>query len=194
MFLVMSRDGDNDERGMDELNYDEDDEGTEAATNGTGPAGGAVAAGSGSSGDADGGDGDEGRSLADASNLSDEPDIETLQRRVREIEEEAEKIRQMQSNVEKQMNMSATSSQGGAPGDGGAALNCPKRRGWKSTLDQYTWEMLITERLLKNSRRTFTVADRSIVSPSYATSSLDIQKDLRTWNLRTRSRYKRRRL
>jgi len=41
---------------------------------------------------------------------TDDPDIEALQQRVREIEEEAEKIRQMQTDVERQMNMSSSSS------------------------------------------------------------------------------------
>uniref|UniRef100_A0A914UV94 RRM domain-containing protein n=1 Tax=Plectus sambesii TaxID=2011161 RepID=A0A914UV94_9BILA len=62
----------------------------------------------------DGGEDALNATSGDAS-IGDDPDLEALQQRVKEIEEEAEKIRQMQTDVEKQMNMSSGSSGVGSP-------------------------------------------------------------------------------
>jgi len=44
-------------------------------------------------------------SLLDSSELNDETDIETMRQRIHEMEEEAEKLKQMQFEVEKQMQL-----------------------------------------------------------------------------------------
>lgn len=48
-------------------------------------------------------------SLLDSSELNDETDIETMRQRIHEMEEEAEKLKQMQFEVEKQMQLPGTS-------------------------------------------------------------------------------------
>ncbi len=47
-------------------------------------------------------------SLLDTSELADEADLETMRKRIREMEEEAEKLKQMQLEVEKQMQLPGT--------------------------------------------------------------------------------------
>jgi hypothetical protein len=47
-------------------------------------------------------------SLLDSSELNDETDIETMRQRIHEMEEEAEKLKQMQFEVEKQMQLPGT--------------------------------------------------------------------------------------
>jgi hypothetical protein len=47
-------------------------------------------------------------SLLDGSEINDETDIETMRQRIHEMEEEAEKLRQMQFEVEKQMQLPGT--------------------------------------------------------------------------------------
>lgn len=44
-------------------------------------------------------------SLLDSSDINDETDIETMRQRIHEMEEEAEKLKQMQFEVEKQMQL-----------------------------------------------------------------------------------------
>ncbi len=44
-------------------------------------------------------------SLLDSSEINDETDIETMRQRIHEMEEEAEKLKQMQFEVEKQMQL-----------------------------------------------------------------------------------------
>jgi len=47
-------------------------------------------------------------SLLDTSEMSDEADLESMRKRIREMEEEAEKLKQMQLEVEKQMQLPGT--------------------------------------------------------------------------------------
>ncbi|CAF1532600.1 unnamed protein product, partial [Rotaria sordida] len=47
-------------------------------------------------------------SLLDSSEMNDETDIETMRQRIHEMEEEAEKLKQMQFEVEKQMQIPGT--------------------------------------------------------------------------------------
>jgi hypothetical protein len=47
-------------------------------------------------------------SLLDTSELGDEADLESMRKRIREMEEEAEKLKQMQLEVEKQMQLPGT--------------------------------------------------------------------------------------
>ncbi|CAF3276056.1 unnamed protein product [Rotaria socialis] len=47
-------------------------------------------------------------SLLDTSEMGDEADLETMRKRIREMEEEAEKLKQMQLEVEKQMQLPST--------------------------------------------------------------------------------------
>ena len=46
--------------------------------------------------------------LGDSSEINDETDIETMRQRIHEMEEEAEKLKQMQFEVEKQMQLPGT--------------------------------------------------------------------------------------
>ncbi len=48
-------------------------------------------------------------SLLDSSELNDDTDIETMRQRIHEMEEEAEKLKQMQFEVDKQMQLPGTS-------------------------------------------------------------------------------------
>jgi len=47
-------------------------------------------------------------SLLDTSEMGDEADLESMRKRIREMEEEAEKLKQMQLEVEKQMQLPGT--------------------------------------------------------------------------------------
>ena len=47
-------------------------------------------------------------SLLDNSEVADEADLESMRKRIREMEEEAEKLKQMQLEVEKQMQIPST--------------------------------------------------------------------------------------
>jgi hypothetical protein len=47
-------------------------------------------------------------SLLDTSEIGDEADLESMRKRIREMEEEAEKLKQMQLEVEKQMQLPGT--------------------------------------------------------------------------------------
>lgn len=47
-------------------------------------------------------------SLLESSELTDEADLETMRQRIHEMEEEAEKLKQMQFEVEKQMQLPGT--------------------------------------------------------------------------------------
>lgn len=47
-------------------------------------------------------------SLLDTSEIADEADLESMRKRIREMEEEAEKLKQMQLEVEKQMQIPST--------------------------------------------------------------------------------------
>jgi hypothetical protein len=47
-------------------------------------------------------------SLLDSSEIGDEADLDTMRKRIREMEEEAEKLKQMQLEVEKQMQLPGT--------------------------------------------------------------------------------------
>lgn len=51
-------------------------------------------------------------SLLDSSELTDETDIETMRQRIHEMEEEAEKLKQMQFEVEKQMQTPGSTGSG----------------------------------------------------------------------------------
>jgi hypothetical protein len=46
--------------------------------------------------------------LPDASDIGDENDLESMRKRIQEMEEEAEKLKQMQLEVEKQMQLPST--------------------------------------------------------------------------------------
>ena len=60
--------------------------------------------------DLEGGEGQENvsDSLLDTSEIGDEADLESMRKRINEMEEEAEKLKQMQLEVEKQMQLPST--------------------------------------------------------------------------------------
>lgn len=66
--------------------------------------------GSTSNADLDSGEGQENvsDSLLDTSEIGDEADLESMRKRINEMEEEAEKLKQMQLEVEKQMQLPST--------------------------------------------------------------------------------------
>lgn len=91
-------------------------------------------------------------SLLDSSELNDDTDIETMRQRIHEMEEEAEKLKQMQFEVDKQMQ--SPSATGTCKNDHSINFSFsnssffrvklhfqPLRKKWKPIKNLFMWEM-----------------------------------------------------